>query len=673
MSSTIGVPSHCTARMAAISGIVAMMVVSSVPGIARAQDEDPEEANPISLSLSETGLGGSIALNGLGGRTQITVPVPPGTGPSSLNAVLTLPAWLDRGWIDVESGNRPISRVALAGDAPTIPISIPLAAVPVVDGAVTLDLASTLISDAGFCPNVLDAQLRLLDARVDYSGVPSIPRTISEFLPPVLRQLTVFMPAQPNRDTTSAVLTLTTSVIDYYGAQPVRVLVRPDTELQGSQPDQAFERSVVVAENNDAGIELIFPLDQSPPRLFVTGSGTALTDQTRLITSNISELAVTTKALAGASAPRAALAPDSTTLDDLGIGTVTGKGDTTATASLTLDQARLGRSVSDVSLHLTGNYTPGVGSITAGVGGKTIASWSADDSGRLDQWVEIPNAELRKATTLDVSVDHPADSAAGCGTQAASTITIDGSTVVRSGPSSTPAPLGFGSLPQALMPQFDVALTEETFADTVRAVSVVTGLQRLSSRPIMPQVVSLDDALASSDPAVVIAADGVLPDSLTLPLSSSGETTFSIATPESTESESSLTVDPGVPYASLQVTSTENNKALLVASSTGEAGQLDALLGWLDADPSRWFGRSGDILFAAPGIAPVSLSSGNLAGDSTVESTEASGSGVDRLSVTLLGIAGAVFLVALVGAVVLVVRSRRSGRRRHRRDDSPVS
>ncbi|MDJ0360118.1 hypothetical protein [Rhodococcus sp. H29-C3] len=661
--------------MAAISGIVAMMVLSSVPGIAQAQDEDPEETNPISLSLSETGLGASIALNGLDGRTRVTVPVPPGTGPSSLNAVLTVPAWLDRGWIDVESGNRPISRIALAGDAPTIPVSIPLAAVPVVDGAVTLDLASTLIPDAGFCPDAADAQLRLLDARVDYTGAPSIPRTISEFLPPVLRQLTVFMPAQPNRDMISAVLTLTTSVIDYYGAQPVRVLVRPDTQLQGSQPDQIFERSVVVSENKDAAAELIFPVDQSPPRLFVTGSGTALTDQARLITSNIADLAVTTKALAGASAPRAVLAPDSTTLDDLGIGTVTGKGDATATASLTLDQARLGRSVSDVSVHLTGNYTPGVGSITAGVGGKTIASWSADDSGRLDEWVEIPNAELRKATTVDVSLARPTDSAAGCNTQAASTITVDGSTVVRSGPSSTPAPLGFGSLPQALMPQFDVAMTQETLADTARAVSVVTGLQRLSSRPIMPQVVSLDDALASSDPAVVIAADGALPDSLSLPLSSSGATTFSIATPESTDTDASLTVDPGVPYASLQVTTTANNAALLVASSTGKGGRLDALLGWLDADPSRWFGRSGDILFAVPGIEPVSLSSGDLAGDSSEvsESTEASGSGVDRMSVTLLGIAGAVFLVALVGAVVLVVRSRRSTHRRHRRGDSPVS
>lgn len=658
--------------MAAISGIVAIMVISSVPGIGQAQEDEPEEPGPISLSLSETGLGDSIALNGLDGRTQVTVPVPPGAGPSSLNAVLTVPSWLDRGWIDVESGNRPISRVALAGDAPTIPISIPLAAVPVVDGAVTLDLASTLIPDAGFCPDVRDAQLRLLDARVDYTGVPSIPRTISEFLPPVLRQLTVFMPAQPNRDMISAVLTLTTSVIDYYGAQPVRVLVRPDTELQGSQPDQIFERSVVVAENKDAGAELIFPLDQSPPRLFVTGSGTALSDQTRLITSKISDLAVTTKALAGASAPQAVLAPDSTTLEDLGIGTVTGQGDTTATASITLDQARLGRSVSDVSLHLTGNYTPGVGSITAGVGGKTIASWSADNSGRLDQWVDIPNAELQKATTLDVSVAHPADSAVACGTQAASTITVDGSTVLRSAPSSTPAPLGLGSLPQALMPQFDVAMTQETFADTARAVSVVAGLQRLSARPIMPQVVSLDDALASSDPAVVIAADGALPDSVTLPLSSSGDTTFSIASPESTDTDTSLTVDPGVPYASLQVTTTANDEALLVASSTGKGGRLDALLSWLDADPSRWFGRSGDILFAASGIEPVSLSSGNLAGDSTGES-DAGESGVDRLSVTVFGIAGAVLLVALVGAVVLVVRSRGSSRRRHRRDDSPPS
>lgn len=644
------------ARVVVTTGVLALALLPGTP--AWGQDPDETESTDTasdavmtSLDFGDIGLGGSLPLYGLDGSAQITIPVPTGTVPSELTGTVTVPAWLDRGWLDVESADRPITRIVLDTNAATVPVSIPLAAAAVVGGTVTLELSSTLIPDAAYCPDVRNDPLRLIDASVAYAGLPAIPRTLADFLPPVLRQLTVFVPSEPDSDVIAAALTMTTSVTDYYGAQTVNVVVRPDSELQGAVSDGPFERSVVLSENTDVSAELVFPLDQAPPRLFVTGSGAELVDQARLVTSNVAELALSTKAFAGASVPPAVLAPDSTTLDDLGIGTVTG----TRTASIPLDQTRLGRSAANVSVHLIGTYTPGSGSLTATVGGATLAAWPADDSGILDRWIEIPNATLERITTLDVTVEHPADSAAACGRTVVSEVTVDGSSVVESSGSSTSAPLGFGSLPQALMPRVGIALADNTFANVVRAVSIVDGLQRMSSRALDVSVVSVDDALNGTEPAIVIAPDGGLPETATLPLSSTGATTFTTVSAQG--SETVLTLDAALPFASLQVAAAEGDAATLIASSNGAPEELDRLLGWLDADPSRWYGLSGDVLFGAAGSDPLSLSSADLAGAEADTAADPDGSN----GLLVAGIVAAVVLVVigLAAALIVWMRSRR--------------
>ncbi|WP_072805894.1 hypothetical protein [Rhodococcoides yunnanense] len=672
--------SSWSARLIALTGVLSLALVPTAPAWAQELDEPqsdtaaavdtaPDAAEGFVFGLGDLGLGGSLPLYGTDGRLRVTVPVPEGSAPAALNAVLDLPAWLDRGWIDVDSGERSLTRITLPADQATLPISIPLGAATVAEGAITLDVSSTLIPDAGYCPNVTEDPIRFVDAVVDYSGVPAAPRTISEFLPPVLQQLTVFVPAEPTDDVISATLTLTTSVVAYYGAHTVRVVVRPDTELQAAAPDGPFERSVVLSENTDAGAELIFPGgEQAPPRLFVSGSGSQLLDQTRLVTSNIADLAVATKALAGASAPPAVLAPNSATLDALGIGTVSG----TPVASLPIDQTRLGRSAAGLSVHLIGNYTPGAGSITAAVGDTTLAVWPAETTGILDRWIDIPNGELNRITTLDVSVSHPADATSACGAQTSSTVTIDGASVIESSASSSPTPLGFGSLPQALMPQVNVALAENTYANTVRAVSIVDGLQRMSTRPLLPNVVSVGDAVAGSDPAIVVAPDGDLPDSVIVPLSSSGTTTFTIAGGDDGSPATELTLDAAVQFGSVQVTSTEGGAALVIASSNGAPEQLDSVLGWLDSASSRWFGLTGDVVIGTPDMAPLSLSSDRLAAADADVSADS-----DGLSGLFLGavvVAVVLFGGGIVAAIVIWLRARRSNRQhRHRGDGSPTS
>ncbi|MCZ4517308.1 hypothetical protein O4220_02200 [Rhodococcus ruber] len=618
------------------------------------------------FTFPELGLGQTTTVDLTGQRTRLTVPSPTGSVPSTLNGVLTTPAWLDRGWVDVESDGRPITRITLDNAVPTTPVSIPLAAARTVDGVIALDLIPSVIPDDRYCPDPGSDAVRLIDATVDYQGQPAVPGTIADFLPGVLRKLTVFVPTEPDRETITAATIVATSIVHHYGSQPVQVVVRPDSELQGSQPDGPLERSVVLGRNSDAGAELIYPVEQAPPRMYLTGTGSELTDQARLVTSDLSDIAVATAAVAGPSAPKAQLAPESITLDDLGIGTVTGSGSATATASVTIDQTRLGRSASTLSVHLIGSYTPGSGSIRASVNGSSLAVWASDDTGRLDRWVDIPDSLLSRIETLDISVDHPpATGSGGCSATADTSVTVDGSTLVRSSDSSTPAPLGLRSLPQALMPQFDIALADESFAGVVRAVTMATGLQRLSSRPLVPQVVSMDQALDGSAPAVVIAPVAELPDALTLPLSSVDETTFRISDPAPDEGRTELTVDTDQAFATVQVTSVQN-KAVLAASWNSTPEIFDAMLEWLDADSARWFALDGDIVFAAQNTDPMSLSSSALSGaDDTaaVSPTEST----DRTTVLIVGLGLAALAAACITALVFAVRSRRStqGSSRH--------
>ncbi|WP_128645847.1 hypothetical protein [Rhodococcus sp. BS-15] len=520
-------------RIVRVATAVVLAVIPMLVSVTVASAQ-PAEQDANRFSFAELGLGRSTTVDPTGVRTRLTVPSPAGSVPSTLTGVLTTPAWLDRGWVDVESDGRPITRITLDNAAPTTPVSIPLAAAQTVDGVIALDLIPSLIPDDRYCPDPDSDAVRLLDASVDYTGQFAVPATVAEFLPVLLRKLTVFVPSEPDRETITAATIVATSVVHRYGSQPVQVVVRPDSELQGAAPDGPLERSVVLAKNSDAGAELIYPLEQAPPRMYLTGTGSDLTDQARLITSDLSEIAVATSALAGPSAPKAQLAPESITLDDLGIGTVTGSGGATATASITIDQTRLGRSAANLSVHLIGSYTPGAGSVRATVNGSPLAVWEADDTGRLDRWIDIPNSALSRVETLDISVDHPPTTGSGgCSAAADTSVTVDGSTVVRSSDSSTPAPLGLRSMPQALMPQFEIALADESYAGVVRAVTMATGLQRLSSLPLVPEVVSMDQALDGSAPALVIAPASDLPDTVTLPLSSIDETTFRIADPDS--------------------------------------------------------------------------------------------------------------------------------------------
>ncbi|AWK74202.1 hypothetical protein CBI38_24255 [Rhodococcus oxybenzonivorans] len=647
-------------RVARLVAVLAAcgLVLLPMP-VAYAQDpvDQPAPAESVTLGSRALGFGAAVPFQGNQDEVTVTVPVPQGLTPTSLEAVADLPGNVGRAWIDVESADRSLARVDLPGaPAANAPISIPLTGAEITDQAVAVTLRSTLIPIDNFCPEAWASRgLTLRDVTVRYSGAPTDPAVVADFLPPVLQQLVLYIPGDPTETESAAALDLAGAVVAYYGAQPVRVDVRKLPEGLPLLPPSGgpFERSVIIRESGEPATELV-PLPGGGSALRLNGDDATLQDQVRLVTSKVAAVAVDARAIAGSMDRPPILAPTSTTLRNLGQTNLVATSSGRAEVAVGLDQSRLGRASGSLRVNLQGSYTPlpddrsGLLSVTAGE--YTLDSWAAEPSGVIDRWIDVPDDALRRVTTLTVAL-NTTGATNHCGTEQPVTLTIDPDSEVTSEPSKEPNPTGFQALPQSMLPGVDVAGTVGGFDDTARAVAVVTGLQSLTTIPLDPRWVSLDEAIESAKPAILIAADGALPDSVPLPLERTENTTLELTDP-STDESAAVTLGAPIDFASLQTTF-DGKRQLVVAGSTGVPGELDRTLEWLHSSPDRWAGLDGDVLFTTADRDPVELSVPDSGSSST-------SSGISAALVWVLAVGGALFLAGIVVAVVVLLRSRRS-------------
>jgi hypothetical protein len=591
----------CTLVMVGIVPVLVLPTATALPA------DGGQLADSPTLSLVAMGSDDAFALYGLRGIQTLTIPVPHGLTPSSLNVLVELPVGVRGGNILVTQDDRTISRTALPTEFQA-PLSVPLAGAEVVDNAVTMQLRSYLDPLDGYCLYDPIVPLRLSNASVSFTGTEVAPGVIADFLPPVLSSLTLFVPGSPSTAEADAAVRMTTAVVAHYGKQPVQVRVAAlDGDATPSTPAGPFERQVVIREGPDNGVSLRG--NGGVPALLIGGPAGDLANQTRLLSSGMSRLALSSKAVAGPLKSVPQLPPDQTTLRALGQPGVNAVA-LAPQVSLGLDQTRLGRSARDVRVHLQGSYTPlppGIGGeLVASVGGQTIDHWAAEPGGSIDRWVQVPNDMLQRYTNLVVAMNISGNTGR-CGEFQPFTLTIDGESAVTSEAANPPIPYGFQALPQALLPRVAVGIGDDSFADTVRAVTIMAGLQRLSALPMDTAVMSVQDAVAAKDPAVLVAATGWTDQRITLPVASSGAGELRLTDVDGGEPQTVI-LDPVIEYGSLQ-TVFDGHRAVLIATSTGGPKQLDGLLGWLNADGRRWARLSGDALLAVPDREPFTVSS----------------------------------------------------------------
>ncbi|MGV0782164.1 hypothetical protein [Mycolicibacterium sp. XJ775] len=574
------------------------------PGVAAAAPEDdPSLVSSPTLNLRMLGVNADIALYGIQGSQTLTIPVPRGLIPAELVATVQLPVNTRGGTLEVSQDQRVLSRVPLPPDQS--PITIPLGGARVVENAVTVQLTAYLSVPDGYCVYDPTNPLRLINSDVRFTGTEQPPTVIADFLPPVLGKLTLFVPPNPSQSESDAAIRIATSVVARYGLQRPAVDI-VTTDGGPIAPPQPLERQVVVREGDAPGLSLQGP--NAVPALLISGPAGEVTNQARLLSSDISRLAVQSKAVVGPLSNTPQLPSDHTTIRQLGQPGVNATSLVNPRVTVPLDQTRLGRAVHDVRIHLQGSYTPLpasiAGQVVVSIGGQTVDRWPTEANGRIDKWVDIPDRHLQRYTNLDIAIDA-AGNTGRCGEFQPITLTIDGETPVESKQAKPPVPAGFQSLPQALMPRVAVGM-DLGFANLHRAVQILTGLQRLSSRPFDAEVRSLADAVASPNPAVLISADGWNDERIALPVAVDADGVITVENVDGSGNSSTLTLDPTVGFGSLQTVYT-GGRSVLVATSSKAPQELDRLLGWLDGDTARWSGLSGNAALAMPGRAPFAL------------------------------------------------------------------
>ncbi|MGV1006248.1 MAG: hypothetical protein ACOYEV_16090 [Candidatus Nanopelagicales bacterium] len=639
-------PAVVLRQLSALLGIIALLLSGLPVSAAHAEPPDPPTAG-LTVPLGDMGATTPLAFYGEQGTADLTFPVPRGLVPVTFNATVELPINVRGGLISVSQGDRTIARLPLP-PADQAPVVIPLAGAAIVDNAVTVTLRTSLSAVEGYCLDPT-TPLRLVNGAVTFAGTEAPPTAIADFLPPILRKLTIGIPASPDVAESDAAVRLAAAVVARYGRQPTSVVVVP---LDAPPPAPApFERQIVIVAGPDTGIVL----QGGPnPLLRISGPDSELTNQTRLLSTDLSRLALGSRAVAGALKPSPQLPGDVTTLRALGQPGVSAVA-LSPQLAVGLDQTRMGRPAKSIRVHLIGSYTPLPASVSgrlaAIVGQETIASWTVDSAGLIDRWIDIPDHLLQRYTTLGISL-NVAGNTGRCGEFQPLTLTIDGDSVVESAAAVPPVPDGLQSLPQALMPRTLIGIGQDAFADTARSAAIAIAMQRLSALPIDTEVTGIQQALDSRSPAIIVSANGWDHPKTALPVSAD-KNRIALEGVLANGASTTLTLDPELKYGALEAFY-DGHRSLLVATSNGAPGQLDELLRWMSVDPRRWSRVDGMAVISAPGSEPVIVrAQSGVAGSAAAHGEQKSA----RMA------AAAVVAAALLGTglIYLTWRRRRAG------------
>lgn len=659
-------------RFAALTGALALIFLGTAPNVG-ADPADSDLLDSPTMSLTDLGQNSTLSFYGNSGASTLVFPVPDGLVPATLNVTVNFPFAIRSGTLSVVQGERLIAKLVLPL-ADQAPLVIPLAGVEIVDSAVSLTMKLAAVPDDQYCLDWYNP-VEFINSTVTFTGTEVPPATIADFLPPILRRVTIAIPANPSQAESDTAVQLATSLTSRYRRQTpqVSIVPLPDGATAIDVPAVPLERQIVVKEGPDAGLSLIS--NPGVPELLVAGTADNIEDQARFLTDGSIKLAVSDKAVAGALHVKSPLPGDATTLRALGQPNLTAVG-VSPQVSIALDQTKFGHSTQGYRLHLQGSYTPiprDLGAqITASVDGQTIARWPAEGSGVIDRWVDIPDGMVDRYTNLMVAVDT-AGNTGSCNDYRPINLVIGGSTVVLSTPSLPPIPSGFRAVPQTMMPEMQVGIDQNSFADTVRAAQITVGMQRLSAVPLTVKVTSVSQAMSSRNSAIIISPDGWTDKSIALPVSADDRTiTVQGLGPDS--QPETLTLDPGAEFGSLQAVF-DVQRTLLIATSTGAPDLLDDLLRWMDSDPRRWSQLRGNALVEFPGRTPTSVTGRAPAVISgpALNAQQQAEAGEYQSSSAWFAAAG-VIGAAVAGVAVIVIGSRRSatggrppGRRRSRR------
>ncbi|MGV0773096.1 hypothetical protein [Mycobacterium syngnathidarum] len=648
------------AFIAAVVLVLPVLLGGSVVGQAHAAPGDPAE---VTLTWPSLGLNPGMVL-GPYSPTDFTMPVPAGLTAVRVRGMIHAPMNIDGGVLEINDGDgRFLAAVGLppaASAAPVTPFDVDISAAHVQTSSVKLTFT---VRPGGNYDRICGPlqQLTLSDLTTVFTGAEAPVNTVATFFPPVLKQVTLYVPNDASPSEQQAVLTLTSTLARIYRPQPLAISVVRQPRGAVPPPAPQMARAVVVEQTEKSGSAGLTVEKPGSPGVYVrvSGKGNELSTQVSLLSNQLQSLAQTPVVRVDQAGSGAVPSGGTMTFEQLGM---TGSADVlrTSTMSVAVDRASLGAGrIDSVKVHLLASYTPVANDDTATVvirsNGIIAYRVALDGTGVLDATFDLEPNMFGQFISLDFALTYtPHDH---CGPlMAPISFEVDPRSTLT--PHRGGAPLGgFGALPSEFSRDFLVALDGSSPEQLSYANQLVSAIARLTSSPLTPQVVDVRDALDANTGALIVANSATLEKSALNPLVAGDGTAVDVELPTTLNA----TMDGGL--GSIQAFADHaRNRSVILVTTTGSWSLVDPLFSYLSALEGGWSQLSGDLLAAGPAGDPTNLAIRTKADGSTDEGgSHVAETGDGSLPWRGIGVGIGVLALVAIGAAVLW-RRRNSNR-----------
>jgi hypothetical protein len=555
------------------------------------------------------------------------------------------------GRIDVlDSGGSTLGNIALTGDGVTAPFTVDIAAAGPLPGPLKLSFVQRgTASPADGCAG--SAPVTLTKLATTYTGPAPALRTVADFLPDYLDQITIAVGPEPSLDEQQAALTLVAELTALYRPMPVRIDV--DTSATPPPAGDSRTRRTISIQAGDRPVLAVENPDSPAAVLVISGSDTELTQQVELFTDRRFELAQNPTAAVTSVTKTMPTPTDTMSFAELGItaqATVMG----TDTVYVGFDTTKFGVGQLDgAQFRLITEYTPvtaGEGTVIVRSGSDILASGVLDRSGVTELSGEIPAANISSTIGLALEIRYtPAGGECAFGGM---TFSIDPTSTITAVPGAKNRG-GFTMLPMAFTPELDVAIERP---DQIRyAAQAINLMGQQSAVTLQPTITSLDEAAKRGVGLLAVASGEQLQRvGMRSPLLMSGARAVGVNGATVTD------IDPGGTLGIVQ-TFSHNERVVLTIDSTGSAELADRTLDSIRGLDGGWSALAGDVVATGTSGKVVNLT---MAAGSALEPPVHRGWHI----LTWASIALAAAALPAIAAIQLF-RLRRA---RRRREDTPT-
>ena len=555
-----------------------------------AVQQDPAAPAPapapdaLELSWRQLGLADKLEI-GPKAVATVEVPKPQGLAPMLITGEVLSPAGAT-GRIDVlNSVGSTIGNIALTGDGVTVPFTVDVAAAASLPGPLKLSFVQRGPErPAEGCAG--SAPVTLTQLTTTFTGPAPALRTVADFLPDYLDQITIAVGPEPSLDEQQAALTLVAELTALYRPMPVRIDV--DTSITPPPAGDSRTRRTISIQTGDRPVLAVENPDSPAAVLVISGSGTELTQQVELFTDRRFELAQTQTASVASVTKTVPTATDTMTFAELGItaqATVMG----TDTVYIGFDTTKFGVGQLDgAQFQLIAEYTPvtaGEGTVIVRSGADILASGVLDRSGVTELSGDIPAANI--SSTIGLALEIRYTPASGDCAFGGMTFAIDPTSTITAVPGAKNRG-GFAVLPMAFTPEMDVAIEG---ADQIRyAAQAINLMGQQSAVTLQPTVTSLDEAAKRGIGLLAVASGEQLQRvGMRPPLLMPGAGAVGVNGTTVTD------IDPGGPVGIVQ-TFSHNERVVLAIDATGSPELADRSLDSIRGLEGGWSALAGDVV-----------------------------------------------------------------------------